>query len=586
MKTWVSAFAACLLSITALAQPTVGPIETPTNAAGANLSAGTAATTGATITRTIASHFDDTVSSLDYCASTIVNNSSADAGPCLQATLNAAASQQRRAHIVGGIYYLMSPIVWPDHGVDMIGDGWSDQYAQLGSWIHVVSSVFMTGGAYAGSVPISLGTSDINASVIKDMAFTEDQPADTGGWTPNNYGPMIQLIGARQVRFEHDYAGGVNKFIDIQSAGGFYLDDIVGQFHTYGINIESNADYAHIHRIHVNDFWCSVTSCPNVTAYDQSNAVVIQSNRNDNPTFDDIAAFGVFNLINFGNQTTGSLTGVTTQAKLSNLDCDKCYTALEVAGGGVSAQFNNVHAHANNFAGSAALLGSRLLSIDSNTNHLDIANVSIDVAGDSAVYVGGSGNQLTMTGANLGNWGSNAVGGATCSTIYAVNVADTTAVVQAYNLTYTTGCSTLTAPVANGTSIYSAVMTGGSLTLEFGGATTGISQTTNYSYAINGHMFYGQFAITLTNVGSATGAASVHGLPFPPNGSGTWGGAGGGSCAVATNMASLTSPIIIQIAAGGTTIGLNEYGSTGTTNLTNSNFTSTSVIRCEFSFLL
>ena len=106
--------------------------------------------------------------------------------------------------------------------------------------------------------------------------------------------------------------------------------------------------------------------------------------------------------------------------------------------------------------------------------------------------------------------------------------------------------------------------------LNFGGATTGITysvQTGNY-YRI-GTLYYVEFSITLTNKGSATGNATISGLPAS-----TAAAAAGMTAGYHANMASLTSAPFGYI--GGTTITVSMTSATGRTILTNSNFANNS----------
>ncbi len=102
--------------------------------------------------------------------------------------------------------------------------------------------------------------------------------------------------------------------------------------------------------------------------------------------------------------------------------------------------------------------------------------------------------------------------------------------------------------------------------LNFGGATTGITystQTGNY-YRI-GALYYVEFSIILTNKGSATGNATITGLPASAASA-----ASGVVARFHTGMASLTSAPFGYI--GGTTITLTMTSATDRVILTNSNF--------------
>jgi hypothetical protein len=102
--------------------------------------------------------------------------------------------------------------------------------------------------------------------------------------------------------------------------------------------------------------------------------------------------------------------------------------------------------------------------------------------------------------------------------------------------------------------------------LNFGGATTGITYTTQTgTYVRIGSLMYVQFSIELSSKGSATGNASITGLPFD-------GGTDFDGVVVRffTNMASLSGNPFGYI--GGTTITLAMASATDRAILTNANF--------------
>lgn len=116
--------------------------------------------------------------------------------------------------------------------------------------------------------------------------------------------------------------------------------------------------------------------------------------------------------------------------------------------------------------------------------------------------------------------------------------------------------------------------------LNFGAATTGItygSQAGNYTRI--GRAVFVQYSITLTSKGSATGNATLEGLPYTSLNS-----ANSGNHSVIGNWTSITldagfTIITGQINANSTHLTINENGSNKTnTTLTNTNFANTSVL--------
>lgn len=116
--------------------------------------------------------------------------------------------------------------------------------------------------------------------------------------------------------------------------------------------------------------------------------------------------------------------------------------------------------------------------------------------------------------------------------------------------------------------------------IEFSNATTGITYTTQTGvYRRIGDVVYFHGHVKLTSKGSETGIATIHGLPLSVSDelSGT---SVEGLCSVgySLNMASLTSAITAGVInnAGSDYIDIRHWGATGTTDLSDANFTNTS----------
>ena len=111
-------------------------------------------------------------------------------------------------------------------------------------------------------------------------------------------------------------------------------------------------------------------------------------------------------------------------------------------------------------------------------------------------------------------------------------------------------------------------------TLSFGGTSTGITYSLQSgSYFTIGSIVIATIDITLSSAGSATGNAVLNGLPVMVSSAELI----GGSVNYSSGMLLLSSPTCVPV-VGTTSINLYNTGATGSTNLTNSNFTSTSRI--------
>jgi hypothetical protein len=138
-------------------------------------------------------------------------------------------------------------------------------------------------------------------------------------------------------------------------------------------------------------------------------------------------------------------------------------------------------------------------------------------------------------------------------------------------VTPTLGVATATSVTFGGTAISTFATGTFTPTIAFGGASTGVaySQQVGTYTQINKRVFY-TIAITLTSKGSSTGAFTI--ATTLPTADSTYSATVG----VMSNAASLTGPPVFQIRGSATTLdGYINTGS-GTTSLTDTNFTNTS----------
>ena len=121
--------------------------------------------------------------------------------------------------------------------------------------------------------------------------------------------------------------------------------------------------------------------------------------------------------------------------------------------------------------------------------------------------------------------------------------------------------------------------------LSFGGSSTGITYATQAGwYEVHGNLVTCYYALVLTSKGSQTGGATLS-LPLASGG-----GAGPGGGNVVTNnsnMSGLTAaPIILQVGGASSYALFTQQGVTGTSALSNANFTNTSALYGSFQYSL
>lgn len=516
--------------------------------------------------------------SFAYCGS--VANTSVDVGPCLQAAINAGVTLNRCVHLPGS-YTLGSRV---NVQGCLKGDGWSITQPGVGTWIHVVSANFMSGGSQFGNQPIQIGSAGaVNNVWIDGIAFTEDQPVDTGGWTPNNYGPLILVSsGSIAPKFTNIYAAGVNYFLNLHSIQGAWVENFYGQIYTTGIQIDHTGDWVHFAHLHFNGFFCSLANCPNIFAYTQANTIGIQSNNDANPGFVDIKGFGLNTLIQGGTDGAGS----TVDAIVQGIDCDKCIYTINNTAAGSSWQIDGIQGHTFNFPGSAYLRGGTLISDSGGTSVFQVTNLRCQNTGDSCISLTSTGDTVMVSNSYLFQWGGNSTANGTCdATVPAINAgaANANTVVGGAN-TFSGSCSSLQYVSSNTVGFNNAQFTSWTPQVNFGGGNTGLTTSAaGGQYQINAHTFDVQFLVALTAVGSSTGAVTITGLPITTSNCGTWCKSAAGVCTQNSNMAGVTGTIVAQMATNSQTIALFSQAATGLAALTNSNFTGTTILGCRIS---
>ena len=115
-------------------------------------------------------------------------------------------------------------------------------------------------------------------------------------------------------------------------------------------------------------------------------------------------------------------------------------------------------------------------------------------------------------------------------------------------------------------------------TISFGNGSTGITYGAQEGYYTRiGNIVYVTGLVTLTAVGSDTGTAAISGLPFTArnttNNLQTW------SIGLVSNMSGLTASVTALVQKNNVKVNLYDTGATGSTLLTEANFTATSNLR-------
>lgn len=139
---------------------------------------------------------------------------------------------------------------------------------------------------------------------------------------------------------------------------------------------------------------------------------------------------------------------------------------------------------------------------------------------------------------------------------------------------YDSGLAALAAATAYGTGTWTPA-------LKFGGATTGITYGTQQGdYTRIGRAVFCTMEITLTSKGSATGTATITGLPFTSKAAPRANASG-----VFLNMTN-TESVTVQVGAAGTTINLFVTNAGTTAFAADTNFQNTTTLQISFFYFV
>lgn len=285
------------------------------------------------------------------------------------------------------------------------------QRGSVGTYINTTSTSFS---------PITVGPG-ANGAVISDLAFTQAQPAESGGWTPISYPPTIKHAGAPvsgtsvgRLEVTRVLFGGVSIAIQNGTTGGVGQSQFTGR--DFYHNIEATclnvcilnyavSDIARIEDLHVWPFFfannSATGSTPNIEAYIEANVTGIINARNDNPFWNNIFFYGV----NRGILLSGlNPDGPSNAMQISNLDCDNVKECIAVANTTGSQQYavsvtNMTHAGQTN----GVSIGSYAVHTlsDASNIKINVTNLNAFAYFGSAVLIEGSANDFSLTNANV-----------------------------------------------------------------------------------------------------------------------------------------------------------------------------------------
>jgi hypothetical protein len=284
---------------------------------------------------------------------------------------------------------------------------------ELASTVVVQNNVQIMGAAFGGA---TLGGSVIHQPVsnnygvlwlnsgdqLRNLAFTQDQPPPGPGWAPTVYDYQIKVEGSDIVLQDlfllNPYAGILIGGTGASAIGRILISDVRGQPLHNGITIDNVLDVIHIEKIHFWPFW---SYDPSVAGWMIGNGSTgIETLRCDNPQFSQLFFFNYEYGLYFGQSSCANVCGVTSKAKITQLDADSCIEGVHIAASGVGGlvldQFS-----VQNPAGT----GGPALNIAGNNNNVLINEGDFANMWTNGIRVGpGSGNFVVINNSMVRVW--------------------------------------------------------------------------------------------------------------------------------------------------------------------------------------
>ena len=273
-----------------------------------DLSQSTVTAAGSTVARTQAARAATVYNVIDYGG---VADGVTDLAPALNA-IGAAMSSNRSNEILipAGSYAIKSAVTFTGVAPTIRGQGFTagpNPSGATGTWITITGS---------GYVPFTIQGTNARGATVRDIAFTETQPAFAAGWTPAPWDYVFKILNTLgEVTFDNVLFAGVTRGIYADNSGRLNIKNVAGQFYTAGIEIDDCYDIPRVEHLHA---WSYETSNVNVIAYQEANSDTLILRRVDGIFIGDLFSLAARSVIHL---TTGA-NGVTTKLYASNVYAD------------------------------------------------------------------------------------------------------------------------------------------------------------------------------------------------------------------------------------------------------------------------
>ncbi len=430
----------------------------------------------------------------------------ADIGPWLQTAYNANVGC---IYIPAGNYNWLTPVTFSAQPPCFQGAGWTEnvQLAPpgLGTWIHITNTSLLP-------ATITGMTGQGGTGEISNIAFYEDQPASSGGWTPNAYQYIFTVTNnGGRLDFSNLMFFNTTHCISEYRSARFHIEKIYGQPVGTCLTFDDETDVFTVRDI---DFWPFWINDNNIFAYTQASVDPIVYNRADSPYGDNIFVLGYHSGLAFAQ----TASGVTTGAQFGSIQIDASKYPIWIESGTSNVQFQvaNFRGSGGTVSGSpVALTGSECYRDEGSGTVVSVANFQCFLSGSNGIHLTSSGNlqynNALLWAFNYDNNGSVGINAGASGYIFGSNQPS---IVNPQN-------SATVIPQSGTKGQYAIRGVRQFWTPILTGTTTTGTYTASYSvgtFWYDGSQMRLAFDISATSVTGFVGALAIQGLPVAPNG--------------------------------------------------------------------
>jgi len=258
-----------------------------------------------------------------------------DDAPSIQRAVDAACAGNVKTLAFHARRYQINSPVTQNCSANWQGQGYEEQaganYAAPGTWFDIGAGFSgklaspITIAAGAGSTFENFGVAEPSQPPPPIANYDPSFPADSaklrivgyapGRWSPAPFYFVFSVTGSPGNLFRHIMLDGVNQGFRVDHSGRTSFEDIRGQVFNTMFDIHESYDVSRITDVHNWPYWSLADP---VMAYDQENAYVIASYRNDTPFWENIFGFGVRAVLYLADDPDGTTTGI----QAGKVSCD------------------------------------------------------------------------------------------------------------------------------------------------------------------------------------------------------------------------------------------------------------------------